>query len=459
MSIRIPFVFFFSFIIISCCYPQLIITVTSIPANTPPNDDIYIAGNFNNWNPGDPNYKLTNNGNGTFTITIMPSPGLVEFKFTRGTWATVEGTSAGTYIPNRTFMYTGGVIPHSVAIAGWEGAPSPPEGAVIYDEDFYMPQLDRTRRIWVYLPPDYATSENKRYPVIYMHDGQNLFDANYSFAGEWEIDESMNEAFAEGDRGAIVIGIDNGGAERFDEYCPWYHPQYGGGDGEAYVEFLVETLKPHIDSTFRTLPGREFTATAGSSMGGLISMYAIAAHPDVFSKAGIFSPAFWVADSLYTYVATKTFTDPVRIYFVASETESQSMIPDMEQMRDLLETTGVPAADLLLLNEPDGAHSEWFWAREYPDAYEWLFDGIVLTTKQTDQKKIEVVPNPARDEIHLPVGPATGAYHVINMHGSKCATGKVINNRIDIGDLAPGVYWLRIQSEGGALTFSRFIKI
>jgi predicted alpha/beta superfamily hydrolase len=458
MSFRISFILIFSFILISCCFSQLTITVTSIPANTPPGDTIYIAGNFNAWNPGDANYILQDNGDGTYSITFSPNPGALEFKFTRGSWASVEGSATGGYIPNRTFTYNGGVANHDVTIAGWEGENPPPEGATIYDEDFYMPQLDRTRRIWVYLPPDYETS-SKRYPVIYMHDGQNLFDANYSFAGEWMIDESMNDAFADGDHGAIVIGIDNGGAERFDEYCPWYHPQYGGGDGEAYVDFLVETLKPHIDSAFRTLPGREYTATAGSSMGGLISLYAIASHPDVFSKAGVFSPAFWVADSLYTYVATKTFTDPIRVYFVASETESTSMIPDMEQMRDLLQTTGVASTDLLLLNEPDGAHSEWFWAREYPDAYTWLFEGIVLATKQPDQKKIEVVPNPVHDEIHLPAGIEGGKFQLINMQGAVCLRGQVVNSRIDVRSLVPGSYWLRIQLADGSSTFSRFVKI
>lgn len=121
-------------------YGQLTINITSVPASTPPGDDIYIAGNFNNWNPGLATYKLINNGNGTFTITFSPTAGTLEFKFTRGSWATVEGNAAGTFIPNRTLVYNGGTQEVNLTIAGWEnGGPehTAADNVTILDEDFY----------------------------------------------------------------------------------------------------------------------------------------------------------------------------------------------------------------------------------------------------------------------------------------------------------------------------------
>ena len=443
-------------------YCQLTIQVTSIPATTPPGSSIFIAGNFNGWDPGNPAYQLTDLQNGTYSITFTPSPGTLEFKFTRGSWETVEGTSAGGYIPNRSYTYNGGTANTSLTIAGWEdggSAHTAAENVTVLDEAFLIPQLNRTRRIWIYLPPDYATS-SKHYPVIYMQDGQNLFDAYYSFAGEWKVDESMNTLFDADDYGAIVVGIDNGGSERINEYSPFYNPGYGGGEGEAYASFIVQTLKPHIDSTFRTLPGREYTAIAGSSMGANISMFAIAEYPEVFSKAGIFSPAFWFSDSTFLQVASKTFTAQLRVYFVAGQNESQTMIPKMMEMYDLLLSEGMDESNLHFVNEADGAHSEWFWAREYPDAYEWLFDGLVLQSNPALQKKTEIFPNPAVNSLSISTEALGGMYAIYSSLGQLMLKGTIAGDRIDISSLAPGLYVFQIvhplhQKTGSA----RFIKL
>ncbi|MBK8555192.1 MAG: alpha/beta hydrolase [Lewinellaceae bacterium] len=310
-------------------WAQLSITLTAVPANTPANANIYIVGNFNNWDAADPNYILTPQGNGQYSITINPSPGALEFKFTRGGWNTVEGNASGAYLPNRTYTYSGQPSNLNLTIASWEdlgvggggGNSTAAANVYILSNNFYIPQLDRTRRIWVYLPPDYASS-GKNYPVLYMHDAQNLFDAATSFSGEWEVDESLNLLFQQGDYGCIVVGIDNGGTHRLDEYSPWVNTQYGGGEGELYVDFMVNTLKPHIDSLYRTLPGRQATGIMGSSMGGLISMYALSERQDVFSKAGIFSPAFWFAgNEPANHVASSTKEGDVRVYFLAGGDE------------------------------------------------------------------------------------------------------------------------------------------
>lgn len=200
----------------------------------------------------------------------------------------------------------------------------------VLDTAFQMPQLGKKRRIWVYLPAGYGQS-GKKYPVLYMHDGQNLFDVKTSGFGEWGVDEVLDSLNQTGAKQAIVVGIDHGGNDRLKEYNP-YDSKFGKGEGKAYLEFLVKTLKPYIDQKFRTLSGARNTSIAGSSMGGLISMYAIAKYPDVFGSAGIFSPAFWVAPSLYKEVNTLMPAPKGKIYFVAGALEGEGMLPDMEKM-------------------------------------------------------------------------------------------------------------------------------
>ena len=270
----------------SAVFGQLTIRLTDIPANTPPADDIYIAGDFNGWDPGNSAYILDNLAGEVFEISLALSPGTLKFKFTRGSWDTVEGNAGGGFLPDRTYDYAGGLDTLELQILSWEGgvtnSTAAPNVSVIA-QDFYMPQLGRTRRIWLYLPPDYENS-GKNYPVLYMQDGQNVFDAATSFSGEWQVDEALNRLFEDGDEGVIVVAIDNGGVSRLDEYTPWANPTYGGGGGDAYVNFIVETLKPYVDEHYRTKSGREFTGIMGSSLGGLISLYAAIEHQDVFSK-------------------------------------------------------------------------------------------------------------------------------------------------------------------------------
>ncbi|NCU31872.1 MAG: alpha/beta hydrolase, partial [Candidatus Moranbacteria bacterium] len=203
---------FFLLFVLSCLLLQsaeVTIIVTSLPANTPPGDNVYIAGNFNGWNPGNPDFILFPNNAGMPEIVLTGS-GTIEFKFTRGDWQKVEGNETGGYLPNRTFTY-GIADTLEVVILSWEDLGGPgstaAENVIIMDDSFYMPQLNRYRRIWLYLPPDYENS-GKSYPVLYMHDGQDLFDLYTSFAGEWEVDETLNALFDDGKEVPIVVGID-----------------------------------------------------------------------------------------------------------------------------------------------------------------------------------------------------------------------------------------------------------
>ena len=320
----------------SATHAQLTLRVT-VPANTPPNDALFVAGSFNGWNPASPQYRLAKEGD-AWTITLPPTVrGGVEFKFTRGAWDSAEADSAGRGVDNRTFVIPAtGAATYEGRILAWVKPGTRPARAhtarasvQVLDTAFAMPQLGRTRRIWIYLPPDYATS-GKRYPVLYMHDGQNLFDAATSYAGEWGIDESLDSLAARGDRGVIVVGIDNGSEQRMNEYSPWRHPQSGGGEGDRYVQFLVQTLKPFIDRRFRTLPDREHTGVMGSSMGGLISLAAAFRHPEVFGRVGVFSPSLWFNDSVYVAArALRPVGGGPRFYFASGGSEGPPGQPDV----------------------------------------------------------------------------------------------------------------------------------
>jgi metallo-beta-lactamase class B len=249
----------------------------------------------------------------------------------------------------------------------------------VMDTAFAMPELGRTRRVWIYLPPDYATSD-KRYPVLYMHDGQNVFDAATSYAGEWGVDESLDSLFAAGDPGAIVVAVDNGQQLRINEYSLWVHSRHGGGEGNRYADFLALTLKPYIDAHYRTRPGPESTGLMGSSMGGLVSLTAALRHPDVFGRVGVFSPSLWFSDSVYVAAraGVASGTRP-RMYFVSGGSEGpdddpRAVVKDQQRMIDTLAATGWRVGtDVQAAAPDDGRHSEWFWRREFPAAYRWLF--------------------------------------------------------------------------------------
>jgi len=439
---------------------QLTLRVTDLPSNTPANADIFIAGSLNGWDPGSADYKLSPDNDGILSITVNPPAGQIAFKFTRGSWTTVEGNEFGGYLPDRTFDYSGDETTVDLEILSWEdlgGGNNPhtaTDNVTIIEESFYIPQLDRYRRIWVYLPPNYQ-STTLDYPVLYMHDGQNLFDEFYSFSGEWMVDESLNQLFTEGDEGIIVVGIDNGGSSRLDEYSPWVNTTYGGGEGDEYMQFIVETLKPHIDNTYRTKEGRESTGMMGSSMGALISMYGAMEYQEVFSKAGLFSPAFWFAPEVYTHASSIGKEFDMKFYFLAGEQESTSMVANLTNMYTTLQQAGFEDDELYLITHPDGQHSEWYWAREFPDAYEWLFSDPVLNVAYKSPLNIKIIPNPAKDTLQIQFSKPLEEVNasIFSMEGRMILEQSLNNNGdfIEISSLPQGVYSIQITQKGAFL--------
>lgn len=449
------------------CFAQLTLRIIELPSNTPTNAYIYVAGNFQGWDPGSDNYKLTDVGNGIFEIEITPSVGALEFKFTRGNWGSVEGNASGGAIPNRTYNYTGAAATLDLTILSWEdlsgssGTSTATSNVQILDENFFMPQLNRSRRIWIYLPPDYDSSQ-KDYPVLYMHDGQNVFDASTSFSGEWEVDESLNQLFNEGDYGVIVVAIDNGANLRVDEYSPWNNPNYGGGEGDEYIEFIVNTLKPHIDSNYRTLASREYTGLMGSSLGALISLYGGIEYQDVFSKVGLFSPSYWFADECFDHVENIGKQETMKFYSIIGALEGPTHVNNMNQMKTTLMDAGFTSEELNQMVHNDGQHSEWYWAREFPAAYEWLFGDLDLTaSNESLQNSINIFPNPVSKNLFI-----KGIEKIENQtveifysSGQLRSREKLISNQLDLQQLPLGFYFIRISDESGVIFLEKITRI
>ncbi|MDF1697517.1 MAG: alpha/beta hydrolase-fold protein [Saprospiraceae bacterium] len=361
----------------SSLYSQVTITILDTPELTLPADSIFLASSLSNWNPADSKYMFQKLKDGTHNIMIHPPIGKFEYKCTLGSWKNVENQKNGADIPNRTIHYNGQEKKVEITIENWkEETPQKSTASknvrILYD-DFVVPQLNTTRKIWIYLPSNYSKSD-AHYPVLYMHDAQNLFDVLTSFSGEWHIDETMDELIENGHQEAIIVGIENGKSSRIDEYTPWPHEKYKGGKGAEYVDFIVHTLKPHIDSTFRTKPEREYSGIMGSSLGGLISLYAAIEHQKIFGKAGIFSPSLWFSEEIFSHVSSRNKTQDIKFYFLGGGMEGETLIPNLHRMVGTLKAAGFSKKDIQLVTDPNGKHTEDFWAKEFKACYLWLFD-------------------------------------------------------------------------------------
>ena len=378
-------VIIFLFFIFSALSQQKIrLELNTLPANSPANGTIFIAGNFNGWNPQNKTYQFQKNDKGYF-IELSLSNGAYEYKITRGGWDKVETTNDGKDIGNRTLKVEADATVE-LSVEGWKdlfsssnqrGKSTAGKNVRIIDTAFFIPQLKRTRRIWVYVPPTYNTSNNK-YAVLYMHDGQNVFDDATSFSGEWGVDEAIDTLGLK-TRECIVVGIDNGGNERLSEYSP-YDFRWKTSNSESqivavggkYLEFLVKTLKPFIDKKYRTLRDKKNTFTAGSSMGGLISMYAVIKYPKVFGGAGVFSPAFWTAPKIFDEIKAKGKKVNAKIYFYAGDDEGETMVP--MTLRAFNEMHRVSRSKMCEVIRAGGKHNEPRWRIEFPLFYQWLME-------------------------------------------------------------------------------------
>lgn len=264
----------------------------------------------------------------------------------------------------------------------WTPYASPGGGSVVGDlrvlAEVRSEQLGRSRELYAWLPPSYRRGE-RSYPLVVLHDGRNLFDATIAHSGEWQVDETMTALAAEG-REAIVVGVPNADDARATEYTPWPHPQWGGGAADAYLDWLVDDVLPLARSSFRTLDAPEATVIGGSSLGGLVSLYALLTRPDVFGRALVMSPAFWWSgDEMYACAAARA-SGHGRVWLDTGDAESEEGRPELaaryvdgvRRMEEVLLRHGYDEASLRTLVDPGGVHREHAWARRLPDAMRFL---------------------------------------------------------------------------------------
>ncbi|PQB03008.1 esterase [Polaribacter filamentus] len=244
----------------------------------------------------------------------------------------------------------------------------------ILKKEFIIDGLnDISHKIWLYLPPNYHSS-TENYPVLYMHDVQNLFDDTTSFVGEWAVDETLNELYHKTGKSFIVVGVENGGEKRIEEYTPWKHEKYGGGKGDIYINFLANELKPFIDENYRTKSEANQTAIIGSSLGGLISFYGGFKHPEVFGKIGALSTSFWFSDKINTFAKENGKQTNTKLFLLVGEKEGNAMVPNTQNMEKLLLKTGFPKENIKTKIVTEGKHTESFWKAEFLEVITFLYN-------------------------------------------------------------------------------------
>jgi predicted alpha/beta superfamily hydrolase len=238
----------------------------------------------------------------------------------------------------------------------------------------FLPERD----ISVWLPPGYDDAKDVRYPVLYMHDGQNLFDPEAAFKkGEhWRVGETVSELIQKGRLDPlIVVGIANTGPRRIHEYTPTYDRRRGGGEADAYGRLLVEELKPFVDRTYRTLPDPPHTGIAGSSLGGLVTLYLGLRRPDVFSRVGAMSPSvWWDRRVILRHVREARPKPPLRIWIDMGTREGRQHLENVRLLKAGLVRAGWSEGEDLFYEEvTGGTHSESAWGNRFGRMVEWLF--------------------------------------------------------------------------------------
>lgn len=371
--------------------PDEVVTVSfrvKVP-NSAEVDEVFLAGNSNelgSWNPR--GVRLRKLETGVFVGEVDFALGQkLEFKVTRGDWSSVEKSESGSEIPNRTYTVSKAET-LDIVVERWALARKPPSTVVGELRTHFVSSISPSRWVRVLLPTSYSVSD-QRFPVLYMLDGQNVFDRNTSAVGmEWGIDETLAEWTAKGSSWhMIVVAIDNS-AQRFDEYTPIEHELQArrvGGKSERFLRWVVQTLKPQIDREYRTRTDRESTWIGGSSLGALCALHALAEYNEQFSGAIAMSPSVrWGGEAefrnwLGEQIPKVTRESKLWLDFGTMEgpsLEESSRLLDRFKRSSNAVSQGIETASLplkLSVKEFPGAkHDEAAWGKRFREALEFI---------------------------------------------------------------------------------------
>jgi predicted alpha/beta superfamily hydrolase len=362
----------------------------AVPLGTPVNAEVWLSGSdeaLGKWNGA--GVKLSRSPDGRYHGTVtLPAGAVVEYKLTRGSWETVEKDASGQEVRNRSLTVGTRKQRVTLTVARWADQNTEPAQHTLVGNIRYLRAvssrfLPRKRDIIVWLPPGYDENPKRRYPVFYMHDGQNLMDVATAYSGaEWRVDEAATQLVQAGEvEPLIIVGVYNT-EDRFDEYTHvkdnGEFAEFGGGKADAYGRFLVEELKPMIDRTFRTKPGPEATGLGGSSLGGLVTMHLGIKYPQVFRRLAVVSPSvFWANKDIVARVKALTKKQPSKIWVDIGTEESkgsQETVEDTRLLRDALVAEGwVMDKDLKYLEVVGAFHTESAWADRIDDILKYLY--------------------------------------------------------------------------------------
>lgn len=355
--------------------PQLNILLTTDEDDS---RTVYLSGNFNKWHTQDPEFEMEKIGNGLYHYKFENEfvyPDELLYKFTKGDWSEVEIDKYGNRTENRSCKEQSGVRKEHVDKWRKNWLPFKPNflpKVHLISEEFEIPQLNKTRRVWALLPYDYEESEES-YPVLYLQDAQNLFNEKAKY-GNWEIDKKLAVMSEYNIGKIIVIAIEHAEQDRIKEYNVG-KTILGVGQGKKYIRFITDTLKPFVDKTYRTKTERENTGIGGSSMGGLVSIFSGLMYPEVYGKLMIFSPSLWVIPKMD--FNSIDFSEPgdTKIYLYAGGDESATMIDHVKKFKkNMIQNEFVTSKMKINLSiNTLGKHNETYWSDEFPKAIEWLF--------------------------------------------------------------------------------------
>jgi predicted alpha/beta superfamily hydrolase len=248
-------------------------------------------------------------------------------------------------------------------------------------ENFGSAHLKVPRNVLVYTPPGYGHDPSRRYPVLYMHDGQNLINPQDAFGGVvWGVDETAQELIlTEQIEPLVIVGIYNAGEKRIDEYTPVTSAggrmRGRGGQADQYGRMIIEELKPFIDREYLTKPEREYTALGGSSLGGLVSLHLGFKRPDVFSRLAVLSPAVWWANNqIIREVAAIADHLPLKIWLDIGRSEGSRIKHQVRALKEILRAHGWRNdVDLAYYEIPEARHTEAAWAARFGLVLKFLF--------------------------------------------------------------------------------------